>query len=74
MRERGFGERLRRYRLATGLTQEQLAERSGLSARGISDLERGARGVPRKDTLQLLIQALDLPEEDRHGCRCRSPR
>ena len=31
-----------------------------MSTRGISDLERGARGVPRKDTLQLLLRALDL--------------
>ncbi len=36
-----FGELLRRSRVATGLTQEELAERAGLSARGISDLERG---------------------------------
>ena len=34
---------LRRYREAAGLTQETLAQRAGLSARGISDLERGAR-------------------------------
>ena len=34
MTEIGFGGLLRRYRLAAGLTQEELAERSGLSARG----------------------------------------
>src|SRR5918998_3320575 len=55
-----FGELLRHYRIAAGLTQEQLAERAGVSTRGISDLERGARGVPRKDTLELLLDALDL--------------
>jgi transcriptional regulator with XRE-family HTH domain len=60
-----FGELLRRYRLAAGLTQEELAERAGVSARGVSDLERGARGLPRKDTLQLLLQALDLSPGDR---------
>ncbi len=38
-----FGDLLRRLRLAAGLSQEALAERAGLSARGISDLERGAR-------------------------------
>jgi transcriptional regulator with XRE-family HTH domain len=37
----GFGVSLRHYRLAAGLTQDQLAERAGLRARGISDLERG---------------------------------
>ena len=34
---------LLRYRMAAGLSQEDLAERAGLSRRGISDLERGAR-------------------------------
>src|SRR5215218_7790410 len=65
MTETGFGELLRRYRLAAALTQEELAERAGVSTRGISDLERGARGLPRKDTLQLLLQALELSPEDR---------
>src|SRR5690348_8818505 len=32
-----FGDLLRRHRLAAGLTQEELAERAGLSARAISD-------------------------------------
>jgi len=36
-----LSELLRDYRLAAGLTQEALAEQSGLSARGIADLERG---------------------------------
>ena len=41
-----FGDVLRRYRVAAGLTQEALAERAALSARGISDLERAARTAP----------------------------
>src|SRR5687767_1033998 len=64
-RETGFGDLLRRYRIAAGLTQEELAERAGVSSRGISDLERGARGLPRKDTLQLLLEALDLSPANR---------
>src|SRR5215217_8258105 len=63
--ETGFGDLLRRYRVAAGLTQEELAEQAGLSTRGISDLERGARGLPRKDTLHMLLQALDLAPDDR---------
>ncbi len=51
--------------MAAGLSPEQLAERAGLSARGISDLERGARSVPRKDTLALLLDALRLPPPER---------
>jgi predicted ATPase/DNA-binding XRE family transcriptional regulator len=65
MTETSFGDMLRRHRRAAGLTQEALAERAGLSTRGISDLERGARELPRKDTLRLLLQALDLSPADR---------
>jgi DNA-binding XRE family transcriptional regulator len=57
-----FGDLLRRHRLAVGLTQEELAEQAGLSARGIADLERGARTRPYPATLQRLVQALGLPE------------
>ena len=60
--EGSFGELLRRHRLAVGLTQEELAEQAGLSARGIADLERGARTRPYPATLQRLVQALGLPE------------
>ncbi len=55
MTESDFGVLLRRYRVSAGLTQEELAERAGVSTRGISDLERGAHGLPRRDTLQLLL-------------------
>jgi transcriptional regulator with XRE-family HTH domain len=41
---------LRRYRVLAGLSQEALAERAGLSRRGIADLERGARRFPYPDT------------------------
>ena len=33
-----FAELLRQHRLAAGLTQEALADRAGLSVRGIADL------------------------------------
>jgi predicted ATPase/transcriptional regulator with XRE-family HTH domain len=56
---------LKDYRLAAGLTQEALAERAGLSARAISDLERGVNRAPRQDTLDLLSQALALPPRRR---------
>jgi predicted ATPase/class 3 adenylate cyclase/DNA-binding XRE family transcriptional regulator len=59
-----FGERLRRARQAAGLTQAELAERAGLSVRGINDLERGVRQTPRKDTVALLAQALRLSDEE----------
>ena len=60
-----FGQILRRYRLAAGLSQEALAERAGLSARGISDLERGQRLTPHFETVRLLAQALQLTGSSR---------
>ena len=60
-----FGELLKRYRLAAGLSQEELAERAGLSPRGVSDLERGARTQPRPGTVRLLADALGLGGDDR---------
>jgi predicted ATPase/tetratricopeptide (TPR) repeat protein/DNA-binding XRE family transcriptional regulator len=56
-----FGTLLKEYRLAARLTQEALAARAGLSARAISDLERGVNRTPRQDTLDLLAHALALP-------------
>lgn len=56
---------LRRFRLAAGLSQEALAERSGLSTRAISDLERGLRTAPRPETMRMLADALSLPDDQR---------
>jgi predicted ATPase/transcriptional regulator with XRE-family HTH domain len=63
----GFGELLRRYRTAAGLTQEQLAEGAGLSVRGLSDLERGLHASPHPDTVSRLARALGLNQVDRDG-------
>lgn len=60
-----FGATLRHYRVSAGLSQEALAERAGLSVRGISDLERGARTFPRLETVRMLAEALELDESDR---------
>src|SRR5690242_2634884 len=60
-----FGDLLRRYRQAAGLTQEDLADLAGLSRRGLSDLERGARLLPRRETVQLLCEALQLSQAER---------
>src|SRR5689334_19764296 len=42
-----FGEVLRRYRQAARLSQDELALKTGLSTRALSDLERGINRVPR---------------------------
>lgn len=51
---------LRRARLAAGLTQEALAEQSGVSAKAVSELERNAARTPRLATVTLLADALGL--------------
>src|SRR5205085_4055901 len=60
-----FGDLLRRYRVAAGLSQEALAERARMSARAISDLERGVHRLPYKDTVAQLAAALDLEASER---------
>src|ERR1035441_2881211 len=55
-----FGELLRQLRDDAGLTQEELAEASGLSPRSVSDLERGINRTARKETARLLADALGL--------------
>jgi transcriptional regulator with XRE-family HTH domain len=60
-----FGVLLHELRVAAGLSQEELAEKAGLSRRGISDLERGARRVPHPATVRSLADALGLDGADR---------
>ncbi|MFF9478633.1 helix-turn-helix domain-containing protein [Streptomyces sp. NPDC014733] len=60
-----FGEVLRRLRSRAGLTQEELAERSGVSTRTIRGLETGSRVNPRMTTVQELARALPLAPDER---------
>ncbi|MDQ3854962.1 MAG: tetratricopeptide repeat protein [Chloroflexota bacterium] len=60
-----FGQLLRRHRLERSLSQEELAERAGLSVRAISDLERGIRRSPYSETVEMLARALELTPEQR---------
>jgi predicted ATPase/transcriptional regulator with XRE-family HTH domain len=59
------GSLLRRHREAAGLTQEELAERAGLSARSVSDIERGLRTRLYPDTAARLATALSLADQER---------
>jgi predicted ATPase/transcriptional regulator with XRE-family HTH domain len=59
-----LGILLRRHRLDTRLTQEELADRAGVSARTISDIERGIRSRAYTDTADRLSVALALDETD----------
>ena len=60
-----FGKLLRRLRTSANLTQEELAERAGVSARLISDLERGIVRRSRRDTVEMLADGLRLEETER---------
>src|SRR5918998_3357097 len=72
--EAPFGARLRRLREAASLTQEELAARAGLAAKGISDLERGARQRPYPHTVRSLADALGLSEDERAALFAAVPR
>jgi predicted ATPase/transcriptional regulator with XRE-family HTH domain len=65
-----FAELLRQHRLSRGLTQAELAERAGLSWRGISDLERGVKQAPRANTVRLLVHGLGLPGPEAIALLC----
>jgi transcriptional regulator with XRE-family HTH domain len=55
-----FAALLRKLRTDAGLTQEELAAAATVSARSVSDLERGINLTARKDTARLLADALNL--------------
>jgi DNA-binding beta-propeller fold protein YncE/transcriptional regulator with XRE-family HTH domain len=60
-----FGVLLRRHRIENGLTQEELGERARLSARTVSDIERGIARRPQTHTALQLADALGLDGVDR---------
>ena len=51
---------LRSHRRTAGLTLEDLAERSGLTARAVSDMERGRTTRPYPRSMRMLADALML--------------
>lgn len=57
------GERIRAIRKAKGLTQQQLAELSGLDDAYVGSLERGERNFSI-DTLEKVVLALEVPTAD----------
>jgi transcriptional regulator with XRE-family HTH domain len=60
--EEQFARNLRSRRQAAGLSQEQLADRTGLHPTEISRLERAAR-EPRLGTMLKLAKGLDIGVE-----------
>jgi predicted ATPase/transcriptional regulator with XRE-family HTH domain len=78
MEDTALGGLLRRHRDAAGLTQEELAERAGVSARTISDVERGLRDGVYRETAARIAVGLGLAGEERArfeaAARRRRPR
>lgn len=60
----GFGARVRKLRVAAGLTQAELAEQAGISERTVSDLERGLRRTVYPATARQLAASLGVGSTD----------
>jgi len=60
-----LGDLLRRHRVDSTLTQEELAERADISARTVSDIERGLRTGVYRDTARRLADGLGLDGSER---------
>jgi predicted ATPase/transcriptional regulator with XRE-family HTH domain/Tfp pilus assembly protein PilF len=69
-----LAELLRRHRAEAHLTQEELAERAGVSARAIGDIETGVSLWPRAITVSLIAEALGLDAESKNALRSASTR
>lgn len=68
-----LGTRLKQLRRARRLTQEQLAERAGLSYKFVGEVERG-RGNPTLTTMAALSEALGVELIDLLGVELDRPR
>ncbi len=55
---------LKRFRLAAGLSQEELAERAGVAQRTVGDMERGVGRKSQKDTIKQLARGLGLSPQE----------
>ena len=76
-----FAALLKIYRTQAGISQEQLAERAGVSVSAIGAHEQGLRRAPYRETIDRLCDALALGAEDRkrlhdaaNAARARVPR
>ena len=71
---KAFGKRLREYRLARHLTQEQLGELVGVSYQHIGMLERGKRSPSMEMLISLCYVTDSLPEQTIYMLRQRPRR
>ena len=59
-----FGNTLRDKRRAAGISQRELADRTGLDFSYISKIENGRVPSPAADTVVLIAQVLNVPAEE----------
>jgi transcriptional regulator with XRE-family HTH domain len=62
----GFGVQLRSWRVSRRLSQEQLADRAGVSTRHLSFVENG-KSNPSREVVLALAGALDVPLRERNA-------
>ncbi|HEY3716882.1 MAG TPA: BTAD domain-containing putative transcriptional regulator [Jatrophihabitantaceae bacterium] len=67
-----LGARLRRLRVAAGLTQHEAAGRADLSVGALRDLEQGRTAAPRKASLSALAHALGVEPVELVGERAKA--
>ena len=70
----GFAVALRSLRESRSLTQEELADRSGVTAKAIGALERGERRRPYPHTVRSLADGLGLEDDQRADLLSAVPR
>lgn len=58
-----FLQELKKYRIEAGLTQEQLAEKSGISRVTIANIERGILSFIKSSTVIKLADALKVDSQ-----------
>lgn len=68
-----LGDRIKRSRTAQGLTQQQLADKVGVTQTAVAAWECGKRGVPKGDNLLRLAQALCLEADELMGASVDAP-
>ncbi|MBR1177074.1 helix-turn-helix domain-containing protein [Bradyrhizobium sp. KB893862 SZCCT0404] len=63
-----FGRLVREKRGIEGMSQDDLAQKSGLTKARISDIETGKIANPQAKTVDALCVALNISREERAGC------
>lgn len=68
-----LGDRIKQFRTAQGLTQQQLADKVGVTQTAVAAWECGKRGVPKGNNLLKLAQALSLEANELLGASIDAP-